>query len=63
MNEKPGPTLLEWMGGSPVLERLLGVFYAKVPGDPLLAPVFANMSPEHVEKGPYVKVLTRSVFS
>src|SRR5258708_721256 len=48
MKEQPVPTLLEWIGGSAALEKLLGVFYAKVPGDPLLAPVFANMSPQHV---------------
>jgi len=49
MNEQPVPTLLEWIGGSAALEKLLGVFYAKVPGDPLLAPVFASMSPQHVK--------------
>jgi hemoglobin len=49
MSEQPVPTLLEWIGGSAALEKLLGVFYAKVPRDPLLGPVFANMSPEHVK--------------
>jgi hemoglobin len=48
MKEQSVPTLLEWIGGSAALEKLLGLFYAKVPGDPLLAPVFANMSPQHV---------------
>jgi hemoglobin len=47
--EKQVPTLLEWMGGAPALERLLEVFYSKVPGDPVLGPVFAEMSPEHVK--------------
>ncbi len=42
------PTLLAWMGGMPALERLLEVFYAKVPSDPILAPVFSAMSKEHV---------------
>ena len=45
---KSVPTLLEWMGGLAALERLMEVFYARVPGDPLLAPLFAAMSPEHV---------------
>jgi hemoglobin len=42
------PTLLEWLGGQPKLLQLTTAFYARVPHDPLLAPVFANMSPEHV---------------
>jgi hemoglobin len=46
--EKPVPTLFEWVGGMPALERLFEAFYAKVPSDPILAPVFAKMSPEHV---------------
>ena len=41
------PTLYAWIGGAPALERLFGVFYARVPEDPLLGPVFANMSPDH----------------
>jgi len=45
---KPVPTLLEWMGGPAALERLLARFYAIVPDDPLLGPVFAHMSPDHV---------------
>ncbi len=43
------PTLFEWMGGMPALERLFTVFYARVPSDPVLAPVFAQMSPDHVK--------------
>ena len=42
------PTLYEWIGGRPAIERLISHFYSKVPDDPLLAPVFAHMSPEHV---------------
>jgi hemoglobin len=42
------PTLLEWMGGAPKLRELATVFYDRVPHDPVLAPVFAQMSPEHV---------------
>ena len=43
------PTLLAWMGGPAALEKLLALFYARVPSDPVLAPVFATMSPEHVK--------------
>jgi hemoglobin len=46
--DKAVPTLYEWIGGKEVVERLFGVFYARVPNDPLLAPVFSAMSPEHV---------------
>jgi len=41
------PTLYEWLGGMPALEQLTALFYSRVPGDPVLAPVFANMSAEH----------------
>jgi hemoglobin len=47
MSERPVPTLYEWMGGAPALERLFEAFYARVPSDPTLAPVFAGMSPDH----------------
>ncbi len=43
------PTLLEWMGGMPRLRALTTLFYSRVPQDELLAPVFAHMSPAHVE--------------
>lgn len=44
----PGvPTLYEWLGGSDALLRLTTLFYARVPDDALLAPVFAHMSPDH----------------
>lgn len=46
---KPVPTLFEWMGGMAALERLMTVFYQRVPADPLLAPLFALMPPAHVE--------------
>lgn len=42
------PTLYEWLGGEAALLRLMTEFYGRVPSDPLLAPVFANMSPAHV---------------
>jgi hemoglobin len=49
MSDKPVPTLFEWIGGMPALERLFGTFYARVPNDPILAPVFEQMSPDHVK--------------
>src|SRR5262249_1941358 len=45
------PTLYEWAGGLPALERMTGIFYGKyVPKDPLLAPLFADMAPDHPER-------------
>jgi CDGSH-type Zn-finger protein/truncated hemoglobin YjbI/ferredoxin len=45
------PTLFEWCGGLPALRRLTRIFYEKhVPEDPLLAPLFAEMSPDHPER-------------
>jgi hemoglobin len=41
------PSLYEWMGGMPALERLTKTFYERVPADEILAPVFSRMSPEH----------------
>ena len=42
------PTLFEWAGGLPALTRMTRIFYEKhVPEDPVLAPLFANMSPDH----------------
>jgi hemoglobin len=43
------PSLYEWMGGSPAITRLLTTFYDRVPADPILGPVFAGMSADHVE--------------
>src|SRR4051794_4498054 len=37
------------MGGMPAIERLMTVFYRRVPQHALLAPLFAHMSSEHVE--------------
>jgi CDGSH-type Zn-finger protein/truncated hemoglobin YjbI len=40
------PTLFEWAGGLPALTRMTRLFFEKhVPGDPVLAPLFANMPP------------------
>ncbi|MET0386463.1 MAG: group II truncated hemoglobin [Polyangiales bacterium] len=47
MSETEIPTLYEWVGGLPALERLLTLFYQRVPDDALLAPVFAHMDPAH----------------
>jgi CDGSH-type Zn-finger protein/truncated hemoglobin YjbI/ferredoxin len=45
------PTLFEWAGGLPALTRMTRIFYGKyVPQDPLLGPLFANMSPDHPER-------------
>ena len=44
---KPVPTLADWAGGPAALARLTKAFYAKAPGDPVLAPVFAAMGPDH----------------
>lgn len=49
MEETPVPTLFEWMGGQPALERLFSTFYARVPGEPLLRDVFAEMDPHHAQ--------------
>lgn len=45
------PTLYEWTGGLPALIRMTRLFYEKyVPEDPLLAPVFADIGPDHPER-------------
>ena len=46
MADQP-PTLCDWAGGEVALERLTEVFYGHVRADPVLAPVFAEMSREH----------------
>jgi hemoglobin len=47
MAAEPVPSLFEWAGGMPALERLTQAFYDRVRGDPVLAPIFAHMSSEH----------------
>jgi len=47
VTENQPPSLFEWLGGMPALVRLTSVFYARVPADPILAPVFARMSADH----------------
>jgi CDGSH-type Zn-finger protein/truncated hemoglobin YjbI len=45
------PTLFEWVGGLPALKRMTHLFYDKyVPQDPLLQPLFNEMSPDHPER-------------
>ncbi|MDQ2744455.1 MAG: CDGSH iron-sulfur domain-containing protein [Chloroflexota bacterium] len=47
----PEPTVFEWCGGLPALTRMTRLFYEKyVPQDPLLAPLFANMSADHPQR-------------
>ena len=41
------PTMYQWAGGTPALEKLTEHFYERVHRDPLLAPVFANMPGDH----------------
>lgn len=41
------PTLYDWAGGLPALERLTELFYAKVKTDPVIGPVFAKMDADH----------------
>jgi CDGSH-type Zn-finger protein/truncated hemoglobin YjbI len=49
--EDRDPTLFEWAGGFPALLRMTKIFYGKyVPEDPLLAALFANMSPDHPQR-------------
>lgn len=41
------PTLYEWLGGLPALNRLTERFYERVRSHEILAPIFAGMSAEH----------------
>lgn len=41
------PSLYDWAGGAEALNRLTEVFYERVLRDPVLEPVFGNMSPDH----------------
>jgi hemoglobin len=43
------PTLFEWIGGMQAIERLFEVFYQRVPQDPMLAPIFADITPAHAK--------------
>lgn len=50
MQEKSVPALYEWAGGVEAFERLTEIFYRRVLEDPLLYPLFAEMSPEHPQR-------------
>ncbi|WP_280459197.1 group II truncated hemoglobin [Nocardia carnea] len=41
------PSLYEWAGGAEAFENLFVTFYRRVDEDPVLAPVFAGMHPDH----------------
>ena len=44
-------TLFQWAGGLPALRQMTDIFYSiYVPADPLLAPLFAQMSPDHPQR-------------
>ena len=43
-------TLCAWWGGADAIERSIALFYRRVRDDAVLAPVFANMSPDHVAR-------------
>ena len=46
---QPPPTVYAWAGGAAAFSRLTRIFYGHVKADPILAPVFAEMSPRHPE--------------
>jgi len=46
-NEQAPPSLYDWAGGMPALDKLTQVFYGKVQDDALLQPVFARMGADH----------------
>lgn len=51
VTENRKPTLFAWAGGLPAFTRLTRIFYEKyVPHDELLAPLFADMAPDHPER-------------
>jgi hemoglobin len=41
------PSLYEWAGGTPALERLTETFYRHVHADPVLADLFAHVGTDH----------------
>jgi hemoglobin len=44
------PSLAEWIGGAQVVGPLFQRFYERVADDRILAPVFADMAPNHAER-------------
>ncbi len=53
------PSLHEWAGGAPALERLTEAFYVKVRRDALIGPLFAHMNLSHPR---YVAMWLSEVF-
>jgi hemoglobin len=47
MSDKAVPTLYEWIGGMPAIEKLMSRFYEGVSQDDLLRDLFAGMAPDH----------------
>jgi hemoglobin len=47
MSKTDIPTLFDWVGGMPALDRLTTRFYERVKDDEVLAPLFAKMPNEH----------------
>ncbi|MGW7443624.1 group II truncated hemoglobin [Kitasatospora sp. NPDC054795] len=50
MNDQRSGPLYEAVGGIDALRRLSRTFYRGVLADPLLAPVFADFTPTHIER-------------
>jgi hemoglobin len=53
------PSLYEWAGGMPALERLTATFYRRVLADELLRPLFEGMASDHPH---YVAMWLAEVF-
>ena len=49
MTQANVPSLYEWVGGIEAIEGLFRLFYERVRGDQVLAPVFANMPATHFQ--------------
>lgn len=49
LGETEIPSLAAWAGGPERFRALFEAFYAAVPNDPVLAPVFAGMNPRHAQ--------------
>jgi len=50
MPDETVPTLYEWIGGMPAIEKLMTRFYERVLQDELLHDLFADMAPDHPHK-------------
>jgi hemoglobin len=47
MSSDKTPSLFEWVGGMPALERLTARFYERIETHDVLAPIFAHMDAHH----------------